>query len=607
MCIDRNGGFILSSGYSQKNVPEVNLMSSVGYSDVYWQPRVERTWGSKMKAHYVDDTVFVHSLFSPFHFSHWLYNGMMPLYSTMRQFGGTKDSWTFRPDHYKNDPIERQGTWEMDHFFHTGKELVLTQYEIATSFQSLPPPDAPICFKKAVVGLGSQCALNYCEKNIPTEVYQSFRDEIADYYWKSPQTWQLHLGMMQRNIDKEQRTGKQQGADEVHSEEVVTNNTPIRCLELARYYNFGGASKSPLSERSSRVGQRHPDFIDLESDSLDNAYNGIKQKLVVGIIQREKSRRLINDQDLVDALVKAGFRVKWITFDHGCGIPETAYLLRDINVLVSPHGNALGASIFMPTNLPVSTIVSADSSIYWEGWFVYTTTVLGQRFVSAACGPTSYRDEATKNLCPLYTDLNLARELLKNSNIIFGLPKSMIKSDGEKDKMSRRALDKMRSMQREYVESTPSAKALEEEEIELFMKAQYPNELKEKYGEDIIHLYGNYWKELPRYADVSRLVQFVESLQKDFKLEKEKADNSSSATPSTGGINRNAQYLEYTREGRSCSIGQCQEIMSRNVGGKLSAYGRYSLDNLSKWGQQNPESKNFLQGLDNFNIWEVQV
>ncbi|KAF9430975.1 hypothetical protein BGZ76_000636, partial [Entomortierella beljakovae] len=71
----------------------------------------------------------------------------------MKRFGGTKNSWTFRPDRFKYDPVDRQGTWEMDHFFQSGKELVLTQYELSTSFQSLPPPDAPVCFKRAVIGL----------------------------------------------------------------------------------------------------------------------------------------------------------------------------------------------------------------------------------------------------------------------------------------------------------------------------------------------------------------------------------------------------------------------------------------------------------------------
>ncbi|KAK3818242.1 MAG: hypothetical protein JOS17DRAFT_676499, partial [Linnemannia elongata] len=110
-----------------------------------------------------------------------------------------------------------------------------------------------------------------------------------------------------------------------------------------------------------------------------------KRKLVVGIIQREKSRRLVNDEELIQSLVQAGFRVKWITLDHGCGIAETAYLLRDINVLITPHGNAIGTSIFMPSHEPVPTIISVDNSRYKELWFKFTTTAIGQRFMQTVC------------------------------------------------------------------------------------------------------------------------------------------------------------------------------------------------------------------------------
>ena len=77
------GGFIRKDGIFRKNVPKVNLMSSDEESDQIWQPRMERSsWfgGKTVKAHYVNDTVFVHSFYSPYHFSHWLFNGMAPLY-----------------------------------------------------------------------------------------------------------------------------------------------------------------------------------------------------------------------------------------------------------------------------------------------------------------------------------------------------------------------------------------------------------------------------------------------------------------------------------------------------------------------------------------------
>lgn len=74
------GAFIRGNGLLATNMPKVNLMSSDEDSDILWQPRVERSWQRKMKAHYVNETLFVHGLYSPSHFSHWLYNGMTPLY-----------------------------------------------------------------------------------------------------------------------------------------------------------------------------------------------------------------------------------------------------------------------------------------------------------------------------------------------------------------------------------------------------------------------------------------------------------------------------------------------------------------------------------------------
>ncbi|KAF9162616.1 hypothetical protein DFQ26_003404 [Actinomortierella ambigua] len=272
----------------------------------------------------------------------------------MKRFGATKNSWLFRAPQFEYVDIRRQGGWEMNHFFYTGREIVLQPEEVATDFQTLPPTDAPICFKRAVVGLGNQCALDYCANNIPSEIYQQFRDEIAEYYWRTPNAMAepSALGDKKRKKDK-------------HA---------LKCLDLARYYNFEGP----------------------------------KRKLVVGIIQREGSRRMINDNEMVEALVKAGFRVKWMSFDHGCGLAETAYLLRDVQVLISPHGNAIGTSLFMPTTNPVSTIISVDTTRYDEEWFKHTTMALGQRFMHAKCGPINYPDDETKARCLFVRDNDIA-------------------------------------------------------------------------------------------------------------------------------------------------------------------------------------------------------
>ncbi|KAF9276862.1 hypothetical protein BGZ68_009695, partial [Mortierella alpina] len=286
------GAFIRSNGlWSRRNVPSVNLMSADEEADDFWQPRLKRSWRKVIHAHFVNETIFVHGLNAPFHFSHWLYNGMIPLYSTMKRFGGTKNSWTFRGGRFKDDPIDRQGAWEMVHFFETGKELVLSQAEMSTPFQSLPPADAPICFQRAVIGLGSQCALGYCENNVPAEIYKSFREEIAEYYWSSPETWERHLSHAREAINKgsknqehehtkrhdeevkeQEREQEQEQAMEKKRQDMPGSEKEVSqliCLQLARYYNFEIAGPNhglEQGEAQSRIGQMNPDVVDSEKN-----------------------------------------------------------------------------------------------------------------------------------------------------------------------------------------------------------------------------------------------------------------------------------------------------------------------------------------------------
>ncbi|KAG0035620.1 hypothetical protein BGZ82_005205 [Podila clonocystis] len=596
-CVVR--AFIRSNGLLAKNMPKVNLMSSDESSDILWQPRVEWSWQRQMKAHYVNETLFVHGLYSPSHFSHWLYNGMTPLYSTMKRFGGTKTSWLFRGA--KVDwGLTQQGGWEMDHFFYTGKELVLSQYEIASDFQSLPPADAPICFERAVVGLGSQCALEFCENNIPTEVYQKFRDEIAEHYWNTTQSWQDHIADSRIIINQEQ-------LDKDNNEA----RSPLRCLEGARYYNFEGAGPShglETSELSARIGQRFPDTSDPAADykvfspdgSSSSATSVNARKLVIGIIQRAPSRKLLNDQDLVEGLVKAGFRVKWMTFDRGCGLAETAYLLRDVNVLISPHGNAIGASIFMPTHDPVPTIISIDNSHYAENWFKFTTSVLGQRFMSSACGPHAYADEATKERCPYYNDRAVGMKLLQKQAFVLGLSPELVTTDEQNKAMSQRERSQRIQHQRAYVKANDAARKLAEAEFETLIGAEVPYGLVKKYGEEIWTFFYDFWKGVPRYADVARVVKFAQGLQADYEREK-------SEDASVDGPRSNRDYIDYVRKNQACGVNECPRILQRNVASAKSAYGKHSVNNVGLWGQPVAGCEALLVDLKDFQDWKFDV
>jgi hypothetical protein len=494
----------------------------------------------------------------------------------------------------------------MEHFFQTGKELVLSQAEMSTPFQTLPPSDAPICFQRAVIGLGSQCALVYCENNIPAEIYKAFREAIADYYWSSTQTWSRHLKNAQEAINSKWRHQEQERKSRQDKEansrqeapESQAPNSQLKCLESARYYNFEAAGPNHGLERGeaqNRVGQMNPDSVDspegyqnlfVESSAGSEASRGSKRQLVVGIIQREKSRRLLNDEDLIQGLVQAGFRVKWMSFDHGCGLAETAYLLRDVNVLISPHGNAIGTSVFMPSHDPVSTIISVDHSRHKEAWFMFTATAIGQRFIQTVCGPGNHVDDLARKQCPYFKDLKTGYDILNNVGLVLGLPDSMVKTDEEKSSMSSSARDRMRKRYRNYVNNNLAAQQLAKEEMDALIGPEQPNALIRKYGEDVWTFLMPFWKEAPRYVDVVRVVKFVQSLQQD--LEREKiVEVGVQQSQSMGDAQKSYwAYVEYVRKGQACGLEGCSDILQRNVANKTtSAFGKHSIDDISKWGQ----------------------
>ncbi|KAF9127296.1 hypothetical protein BG015_004559 [Linnemannia schmuckeri] len=600
LCVDRKGAFIRSSSWNLSPMPEVNLMSVNSASDIYWKPRVERARSKVMKAHYVDETLFVHGIFSPGHFSHWLYNGMLPLYSTMKRFNGTKDSWTFLAGStYYDLEYKRSKGWEMGHVFQTGFELVLSQDQLVTDFQMLPPNDAPVCFRSAVVGLGNQCALDYCEFNIPAEVYSSFRDIVSDYYWRTPHMWERHLGIMQERIDAAARIQQQQLAAAGENIDAKPQRTPLKCLDLALYYNFepstGQNPVQPLKESKNRVGQLVPDTVDPEVDPSTG-----KRKLVIAVIQREGSRRLLNDKKLVEGLAAAGFRVKWITLDHGCGLAETAYLLRDVHVLASPHGNAIGASIFMPMSNPVPTLISLDASRYSESWFINTATAMGQRILQSVCGPNGYLDEATKTRCPYYKDVIGANKLFKTwgKKLVLGLTDEMAKEyreKAERDQLTPEVLQELR----DSVANSPSAQKLAQEELDVLIGPEVPHTIIDKYGsKEVVYYLEVFWRDAPRHVDVPRVVALMRELQED--QEREQAVAAAAAQKSTYAYE---PYFGYIRENRACGVKYCKQILKRNVLAESRVFGVHTIDDPLRWGQSAVDMKTLLEGLEDPQNW----
>jgi hypothetical protein len=489
----------------------------------------------------------------------------------------------------------------MRHVFQTGYELVLGQEELTSEFQTLPPQDAPICFRQAVIGLGSQCALIGCEYNIPSDVYLAFRDLISDYYWRTPQTWESHLAVRQQGIDTAATQDRQLAVENNITAAATTQKTPLRCLDLVKYYNFepstGQDRLQPLKESKHRVGQLSPDTVDPEMDHSANA----PRRLVVAIIQRYGSRRVINDQELAEGLAAAGYRVKWITFDSGCGLPETAYLLRDVNVMLSPHGNAIGTSIFMPSTNPVPTLISLDPSRYSESWFINTASAMGQRFMQTVCGPNRYLDDATKARCPYYKDEAGAHKLLSVGGIVerfvLGLSDEQAKSyrdKVDKGELTPKAIEEFRDL----VERNPAARQLAKEELDVLIGPEVPNALVAKYGDGVVWQFLElFWRDTPRHVDVPRVVAFMHELQQD--QEREQAAAGAASTPEL----KYQQYLTYIRQSRACGVKYCKAILRRNVIQESRVFGVHSIDDPSRWGQSMLVDKTVFDGLEEGPNW----
>ncbi|ORZ20389.1 hypothetical protein BCR42DRAFT_322603 [Absidia repens] len=122
---------------------------------------------------------------------------------------------------------------------------------------------------------------------------------------------------------------------------------------------------------------------------------------VIGILNRSASRHITNVPELVDSIVNnmPHSQVRLINFDEGCNIRSTAHLVEDVNVLIAPFGNGLGAGLFMKKENAM--IISIDARWYSESWFYWPMTSIGIRLYSFQCNQRS---------CQEY-DMNLIKKL----------------------------------------------------------------------------------------------------------------------------------------------------------------------------------------------------
>ncbi|KAG0024599.1 hypothetical protein BGZ80_000900 [Entomortierella chlamydospora] len=513
---------------------------------------------------------------------------MLPhLDSTMKRFGGTGSSWLLRQAEYLGENLEEQAVWEMDAVLPSGQEIVLKDFEVVSPFQALPPKRAPICFDRAVIGLGSQCGLDYCAKNTPTEIYQAYSEQVQNHYWPTVKRWNSFLeNRAQEELERQQGA---LGKD--------VDFSPTKCLQTARYYNFeGDEDEAQGRESSPNLTPAHDEPIlrrgEIDPDSVDRLLDGKRRRRpVVAIIERRRNRAILNLDLVISTIVKSGhFRLKVLNYDQGCGIPETAYLMRDVNILISSHGNALGGSLWMPSpstnhNHPVPVVISIDSTRYYERWFQWTTTAMGQRFILHRCGPAVSSRSDLKESCALHRDLNLARKILEKVGLTLDEP-------------------------------------TQEEDLLALTGAEFPLELwaryrardnangdgQEEWLEKVALFLGDYWKNLARYADPDRLLETLEKI----RLENEE-DNGYENTQSNSGDTGNGDnsmrnskrplsYLRMCMQGRCCGP-DCEGVMNRNVVGTMRAYDQDISE--GHWGEflPNEEQAEFVRSGGSLKSW----
>ncbi|OZJ05152.1 hypothetical protein BZG36_02197 [Bifiguratus adelaidae] len=209
--VDRGGFLIQKSNSTHQELPTVNIMASPKERDVYWSAQV---FSAPPTTHYgyIDDTVFIYgldegegaNLTEGWRSSNAIYEGLLPLWSIMQQYGATSNSWLFRPDPIttiaKKD-IRPAPAVDMSYIFPHGREIVLNEDSITTRFQILAPKSTvPMCFARAIVGLGNRCGHDYCSKKISASDVTSLKQQIkgafaADLEQKETQELAAETGM----------------------------------------------------------------------------------------------------------------------------------------------------------------------------------------------------------------------------------------------------------------------------------------------------------------------------------------------------------------------------------------------------------------------------
>ncbi|CAG8476287.1 9007_t:CDS:1, partial [Ambispora gerdemannii] len=129
----------------------------------------------------------------------------------------------------------------------------------------------------------------------------------------------------------------------------------------------------------------------------------------VGLINRQDIQQIVNFDELVDALINRGYRPQII--DHSPDnnnddeFIESAFLYRNLSLLIGSHGNALTNALFMSQSSTVLSISAKFGNDGQEAWYAGPMLSLGRRFYDWECQDQSCVE----------TDRGLARQCLEEA------------------------------------------------------------------------------------------------------------------------------------------------------------------------------------------------
>ncbi|KAG0297414.1 hypothetical protein BGZ96_006594 [Linnemannia gamsii] len=344
LCVDAERGAWIHPTKDTEEFPLINIVAADPGSDAYYRPAIMEEFPASTYR-FVDETIFLYGR-DPTHRPTWLLNNLLPLYSVMSSYGGSRTSWFMRViGQEKNDSerkkqfrIQDNSDLELDTYLLApyGREIIMNpkKGKPLTGHQiNAPSKSYPTCFAKAVIGLQSRCTRPYCENTIGGhDIIGSLRTRVLD----TLSTSMIRFQKTHPNI--------------VHP--LTGENVPV-------------VSDTNLTVVSGESAPR--------------------SKINVALLGRYGNTSIPNANTLELSLLARGFSVQTIHLDYPDQISsaQAAQLFVNQSILVAPQGEALGYSTWMRQGTVVISILprfTRSSKIYTDRMMAF-----GKRFFAWDC------------------------------------------------------------------------------------------------------------------------------------------------------------------------------------------------------------------------------